>query len=306
MDELHLFAGVGGGILGGQLLGHTTRCSVEIEPFCREILLRRQADGLLPIHPVWDDVCTFDGRPLTDALGGDKLTSSQGVSHAQTSPLPNETRTGSQAKGQGCGEKWRELSKKSIPSLSSSRIAPSSEPEDSMSSSMTLPTWGMMLDGVLWGRTKSASIISEKDSGLLPTPITTDYKGGTVSRRKDNGKLRLDQWRDYVKIKFGLVYPHPTHSELRMGFPQEWTAPEPLGMPSVREWLRLHGRFLPVDGYDFVVYADECQPCECCDDLVCTQCADHYADCNCLGPTQDGVDFAVFGDLLIGKKLIDQ
>jgi len=32
MRELHLFAGAGGGILGGMLLGHTTVCAVELEP----------------------------------------------------------------------------------------------------------------------------------------------------------------------------------------------------------------------------------------------------------------------------------
>ena len=31
MRELHLFAGIGGGILGGALLGHTTVCAVEID-----------------------------------------------------------------------------------------------------------------------------------------------------------------------------------------------------------------------------------------------------------------------------------
>lgn len=63
MRELHLFAGGGGGILGGLLLGHTPVCAVEIEPYCRRILLQRQRDGVLPRFPVWDDVRTFDGRP---------------------------------------------------------------------------------------------------------------------------------------------------------------------------------------------------------------------------------------------------
>lgn len=63
MNELHLFAGGGGGILGGMLLGHTTVCAVEIEPFCRKILLQRQRDGILPRFPIWDDVRTFDGTP---------------------------------------------------------------------------------------------------------------------------------------------------------------------------------------------------------------------------------------------------
>lgn len=63
MNELHLFAGSGGGILGGILLGHTTVCAVEIEPYCREVLLQRQRDGMLPRFPIWDDVRTFDGKP---------------------------------------------------------------------------------------------------------------------------------------------------------------------------------------------------------------------------------------------------
>ena len=63
MNELHLFAGAGGGILGGMLLGHRTVCAVEIEPYCRKVLLQRQRDGILPWFPVWDDVRTFDGKP---------------------------------------------------------------------------------------------------------------------------------------------------------------------------------------------------------------------------------------------------
>ena len=63
MNELHLFAGAGGGILGGMLLGHTCVCAVEIEPYCQQVLLQRQRDGILPQFPIWDDVRTFDGRP---------------------------------------------------------------------------------------------------------------------------------------------------------------------------------------------------------------------------------------------------
>ena len=63
MRELHLFAGAGGGILGGMLLGHTTVCAVELEPYCRKVLLQRQRDGILPKFPIWDDVTTFDGTP---------------------------------------------------------------------------------------------------------------------------------------------------------------------------------------------------------------------------------------------------
>ena len=63
MNELHLFAGAGGGILGGMLLGHTCVCAVEIEQYPRKVLLQRQRDGILPRFPIWDDICTFDGKP---------------------------------------------------------------------------------------------------------------------------------------------------------------------------------------------------------------------------------------------------
>ena len=63
MRELHLFAGAGGGILGGMLLGHTTVCAVEIEPYCQDVLRARQRDGILPEFPIYGDIKEFDGRP---------------------------------------------------------------------------------------------------------------------------------------------------------------------------------------------------------------------------------------------------
>lgn len=61
INELALFAGAGGGILGSVLIGWRTVCAVEIDSYCREVLLQRQKDGLLPLFPIWDDVRTFDG-----------------------------------------------------------------------------------------------------------------------------------------------------------------------------------------------------------------------------------------------------
>jgi DNA (cytosine-5)-methyltransferase 1 len=73
MNELALFAGAGGGILGGLLLGWRTVAAVEVDRFARRILLARQNDGTLAAFPVWDDVRTFDGRPwrgIVDVVSG--------------------------------------------------------------------------------------------------------------------------------------------------------------------------------------------------------------------------------------------
>ena len=73
MNELALFAGAGGGILGGKLLGWRTVCAVEWEPYAACVLAARQNDGLLPPFPIWDDIQTFDGRPwrgIVDVVSG--------------------------------------------------------------------------------------------------------------------------------------------------------------------------------------------------------------------------------------------
>ncbi len=33
-----------------------------------------------------------------------------------------------------------------------------------------------------------------------------------------------------------------------------------------------------------VKYANECPPCECCEEPWCEECEEHYADCACPGP----------------------
>lgn len=68
LRELALFAGGGGGILGGRLLGWRTVCAVEYDDHARRVLMARQDDGCLEPFPIWDDVSTFDGRPWRGAV----------------------------------------------------------------------------------------------------------------------------------------------------------------------------------------------------------------------------------------------
>jgi len=73
LRELALFAGAGGGILGGHLLGWRTVCAVERDVYCAAVLAQRQNDGILAPFPIWSDVETFDGRPwrgLVEVVSG--------------------------------------------------------------------------------------------------------------------------------------------------------------------------------------------------------------------------------------------
>ncbi|MBF8642303.1 DNA cytosine methyltransferase [Pseudomonas luteola] len=73
MNELALFAGAGGGILGGHLMGWRTVCAVECDAYAAQVLAQRQNDRALPAFPIWSDVCSFDGRPwrgLVDVVSG--------------------------------------------------------------------------------------------------------------------------------------------------------------------------------------------------------------------------------------------
>ena len=72
-NELSLFSGAGGGILAGKLLGWTTICAVEWEPYPASVLVSRQNEEILSPFPIWDDVQTFDGKPwkgIVDVVSG--------------------------------------------------------------------------------------------------------------------------------------------------------------------------------------------------------------------------------------------
>ncbi|NIE95631.1 DNA cytosine methyltransferase [Acinetobacter sp. Tr-809] len=73
MNELALFAGAGGGILGSHLLGCKTICAVERDAYAAQVLAQRQNDGILAPFPIWSDIKSFDGKPwrgIVDVISG--------------------------------------------------------------------------------------------------------------------------------------------------------------------------------------------------------------------------------------------
>lgn len=103
MNELALFAGVGGSILGGKLCGFETVGAVEFDPFRIALLLARQNDGSLSPFPIWDDVRTFVGtgwRGFVDVVSAGFPC--QDIAHGSS------TRTGIAGERSGL---WRETAR---------------------------------------------------------------------------------------------------------------------------------------------------------------------------------------------------
>jgi DNA (cytosine-5)-methyltransferase 1 len=59
MNELHLFAGAGGGMLGSLLLGHRIIGAVEIDEYCQKVIAQRQKDWHLGYFPIFGDIRAF-------------------------------------------------------------------------------------------------------------------------------------------------------------------------------------------------------------------------------------------------------
>lgn len=60
--EFHLFAGIGGGIYGGSLLGHHCIGGVEIDKYCQSVLKQRQIDGWMDTFDIYDDITKLNGK----------------------------------------------------------------------------------------------------------------------------------------------------------------------------------------------------------------------------------------------------
>lgn len=62
ITEFHLFAGIGGGIYGGELLRHRCVGGVEIDKYCQAVLRQRQKDGWMDIFDIYDDITKLNGE----------------------------------------------------------------------------------------------------------------------------------------------------------------------------------------------------------------------------------------------------
>lgn len=174
-------------------------------------------------------------KPLTDDLGEAVFKSCLAAFPVRTFP-PLERERGSTGSEVECGRTWQESSVKFDRDSRSWKTHLCLWEEDLPESSVTLPRWGMMRDGVLWERMPWEPAIIVPASGYVPTPCASDYKGGAVNGRDS-------EFKHWLKRRHGKNYPHPLRVEEMMGWPVGWTELEPLETDKFRQWLDSHGEF---------------------------------------------------------------
>ena len=62
ISEFHLFAGIGGGIYGGEILGHKCCAGVEIDKYAQGVLKQRQQDGWMSPFKIYPDIKSLNGE----------------------------------------------------------------------------------------------------------------------------------------------------------------------------------------------------------------------------------------------------
>ena len=150
------------------------------------------------------------------------LTSSAVDSLARTSALLEKAQELREA-GLDYGGTCTELSEKSDPIMSLSKIALYLESEDSSTSYMDFPKSGMMHSGNVY---KVASLDYNnvgKEYILLPTPRVSSANGSPRNRFFESPTYR-GNLEEYIRDgETDGPYPNPELSEALMGFPTSWT-----------------------------------------------------------------------------------
>jgi hypothetical protein len=182
---------------------------------------------------------------LTDDRGEALLTWFRAGFPARTYPLPGLA-PALMASAPGFGEKWHESSVRFDRDSSSWRTHRCLWDEALPWSSVTLPRWGSMVDGLVYLHPTAARPMTGIAPGWLgetfPTPSVAMGKGsseGALTRVDGRSRLRnrLDYWVERDG-KSGRL--NPDFVEWVMGWPIGWTALEPLAMARFHEWQQQH------------------------------------------------------------------
>ncbi len=212
MNELSLFTGAFGGGLGSGLLGWRTVGAVEIDPYCREIVLRRQEEGILENFPSTETSVASMAQSIVG-----KWISSLPDSLANRSPLPAEERE----KGTNgiCGPKLSVLFVRLDPPIAFSKTSQDSSQPTSNSARAESPIQkyrnyirkdGMQNDGQTQNPMKDPNCHREDVPSAIREWMTPQQNLFTTSERY------CETWRKAGMMLNGVCYLQP-NAELPIG-----------------------------------------------------------------------------------------
>ena len=223
MNELALFAGAGGGILGGKLLGWRTVCAVERDAYAAAVLAQRQNDGSLDAFPIWSDVETFDGTPwrgIVDVVSGGFPC--QDISVAGK---------GAGIKGERSGL-WAEFARiigEVRPGTHSLKTAQCLLFEDSTAFCAILPRWGSMQNGAVYQDMTPATKRTGSGCGLLRRPLYSDHKFYVLTKqqmitRRSQSKTPMNWMQQAIELSdLNKAWANVRFAEHLMRWPTDWT-----------------------------------------------------------------------------------
>jgi site-specific DNA-cytosine methylase len=251
VNELALFAGAGGGILGGKLLGWRTVCAVEWEAYPASVLCARQNDGFLPPFPIWDDVCSFDGKPwrgIVDVVSG-------GFPCTDISAAGKGAGIDGEASGM-----WREMARIICEVQPQFVFVENSPMLTSRGLGRVLGDLASMGFDARWGVLGAADVgaVHQRDRIWIvaelppppskwPTPTATDWKATgkleTLKRQGNNFEAGGQNRPQYHYSRLMNMKMPVSASEMLMLWPIEWTDLKPLETDKFQQWQQQHGNY---------------------------------------------------------------
>ena len=230
MDTMHLFAGIGGGLLADRILGHNPIVAVEWDKYACQVLRERAADGWFPNLRVWEgDVRLFDPSEYAGkwiAFMQDSLARILALP-ANRQELAKRHAVASTVKS-SASLAWYDQNSCSWKTSQQSLLT------DSEPSSMTWPRSGMTRNGYAYELPTVGRVTSEIDGGFLATPTT-------ISNQLMPSMMKHKSCRNLL----AAMLPTPTaHDRKKGGYPSEFNRNSPgigaiLGgtpSPMFQEW----------------------------------------------------------------------
>ena len=184
--------------------------------------------------------------PLTADRGEELLTWYLAGFPVRTSRQPEPKRE-LEASDRDSGQKWLGSFARLSRDGCSWKTAQTSLLEDSETFSQIWPRWGSMRNGHVFQRATRVRHKPATGSGLLPTLVAGDARGGRNGTSKNRTPSDGMTMTDWVWANVGRGRLHPESAEWMMLWPQGWSGLEQLETARFRQWLRKHSPSCPQD-----------------------------------------------------------